>query len=330
MTSADTWAVVPVAGSGARLRPHTHTRPKPLLQVAGKPIIGHILDQLAPLGIERIVLIVGYMGDRIVDYVRAHHHFRQVEFVEQTELLGLGHAIWLARDVVDDAPMLNVYGDTIFQADLSQVLQVEGDGALGVKRVDDPRRFGVVVEAEGHVQRLVEKPSDFVSDLAIVGVNYIRHSKMLFECLGRLIRDGERTRGEFQLTDAFQRMVDAGAQLSTFPVAHWFDCGTQQALLATNQALLDGQISAQAREGVVLRPPVHIDPTADVRDAIIGPHVSVGAGARVHRAVVSNSIIGDEAVVEGIVLEDSLVGYQAIVTGRPHHLNVGDLSQITS
>lgn len=328
--SGETWAVVPVAGVGARLRPHTHTRPKPLLQVAGQPIIGHILDQLVPLGIDRIVLIVGYMGDRITEYVRSRPDFSRVEFVEQTQQLGLGHAIWLARDVVGDDPMLIVYGDTIFHADLSGVLSADGDGSLGVRQVEDPRRFGVVVEVEGVVQRLVEKPAEFVSDLAIVGVNHIRRSELLFECLDRLMQDEARTRGEFQLTDGFQRMVDAGARLSTFPVADWFDCGTLQAMLETNQALLAGQAAAPNREDLVIRPPVHIDPTADVGDAIIGPYVSIGAGARIRRAVISNSIIGEQAIVEGIVLEDSLVGYQAVVTGRPHHINVGDLSQITS
>jgi glucose-1-phosphate thymidylyltransferase len=153
---------------------------------------------------------------------------------------------------------------------------------------------------------------------------------MLFDCLDDLIQADQRTRGELQLTDAFQRMVDAGAKLSTFPVDGWFDCGTQEALLATNQALLSRLDPAAARQDVVVVPPVHIDPTAQVSDAVIGPHVSIGAGARVNRAVISNSIIGEEAIVEGIVLEGSLVGFQAVVTGRAHHINVGDLSQITS
>ena len=325
-----TWAVVPVAGFGVRLRPHTHTRPKPLLHVAGQPIIGHILDQLKPLQIERIVLIVGYMGHQIVDYVKSRDEYSRVEFVEQKQMLGLGHAISLTRQVVGGDPMLIVYGDTIFHADLPAAMRHEGDGALGVQHVDDPGRFGVVVEEAGAVQRLVEKPTDFISDLAIVGVNHIRNSDMLFDCLDDLIQADQRTRGELQLTDAFQRMVDAGAQLSTFPVDGWFDCGTQEALLATNQALLSRLDPAAARQDVVVVPPVHIDPTAQVSDAVIGPHVSIGAGARVNRAVISNSIIGEEAVVEGIVLEGSLVGFQAVVTGRAHHINVGDLSQITS
>ncbi len=324
------WAVVPVAGFGARLRPHTHTRPKPLLHVAGQPIIGHILDQLIPLGIDRIILVVGFMGDRIVDYAKSRSEFSTVEFVEQTQMLGLGHAIWLTKDIVGEDPMLIVYGDTIFRADLPVVLKQDGDGSLGVQRVDDPSRFGVVVETSGIVERLVEKPTEFVSDLAIVGVNYIQHSAHLFRCLDDLMEAEQRTRGEFQLTDAFQRMVDDGAQLSTFPVEGWFDCGTYEALLVTNKALLADLEPPAPREGVVIIPPANIDPTAQVTDSVIGPHVSIGARARVHRAVVSNSIVGEEATVEGIVVEDSLVGFQAIVTGRAHHINVGDQSQITS
>ena len=324
------WAVVPVAGFGARLRPHTHTRPKPLLHVAGKPIIGHILDQLVPLGVDRIVLVVGFLGDRIVDYVTDRGDFRHVEFVEQKEMLGLGHAIWLTRDVVGDDPQLMVYGDTIFHADLAAVLSRPGDGHLGVKQVDDPSRFGVVMQEGGRVTGLVEKPATFVSDLAIVGVNYIRDSRRLYACLGSLIRQNQRTRDEFQVTDAFQAMVDEGAELGTFPVADWFDCGTREALLVTNRVMLEGRPVPDVGTDVVIVPPAHIDPTARVSQSVIGPHVSVGAGACVRQAVVRNSIVGEEAVVENIVLEDSIIGFQAVVTGHPSHLNVGDLSQITN
>jgi glucose-1-phosphate thymidylyltransferase len=324
------WAVVPVAGFGARLRPHTHTRPKPLLHVAGKPIIGHILDQLVPLGIKKIVLVVGYLGDRIVDYVKDRGDFTEVEFVEQKEMLGLGHAIWLTRDLVGEDPQLMVYGDTIFQADLADVLSRPGDGHLGVKRVDDPSRFGVVLQEGDRVTGLVEKPDTFVSDLAIVGVNHIRDSRRLYACLGSLIREDRRTRNEFQVTDAFQTMVDEGADIGTFVVKKWYDCGTREALLLTNREMLEGRDVPEARDNVVVVPPAHIDPTAVVSHSVIGPHASVGAGARVRQSVIRNSIVGEEAVVENIVLEDSIIGFQAAVKGRPSNLSVGDLSQITS
>lgn len=324
------WAVVPVAGSGARLRPHTYTRPKPLLHVAGQSIIGYILDQLIALGVRRIVLVTGYMGDQIVEYVRQRQAFTAVEYVEQKERLGLGHAIYLTRTVVQEEPMLVVYGDTIFQADLRPVLAEVVDGMLGVKQVDDPRRFGVVVEESGRVIQLVEKPEEFVSDRAIVGVNVLRASGLLFECLGRLIREEQRTRGEFQLTDGLQLMVEQGAFLGTFPIEEWFDCGTLEALLDTNRHLLKGMPVPAHPEDTVIIPPVHIAATARVKYSVIGPYVSVGDGAQVERVIARNLIIGAQAVVEDVLLEDTIIGSQAMVRGRASRLNVGDLSEVTA
>jgi glucose-1-phosphate thymidylyltransferase len=324
------WAVVPVAGAGTRLRPHTYTRPKPLFSVAGQPIIGHILDQLVSLGIRRIVLVVGNMGEHIVEYVQQRGDFATVVSVEQKELLGLGHAISLVRSVVHDDPMLVVYGDTIFQADLQPVVNGVEEGIIGVKQVDDPSRFGVVVEENGRVARLVEKPEDFVSDLAIVGVNFIQNSGWLFECLNQLMAEDRRNRGEFQLTDALQLMVEQGAHLTTFPVKQWFDCGTQEALLVTNRHLLEGTLAPSHTQDTVIIPPVYIAPTAVVRRSVIGPYVSIGAGAQVDNVIARNMIIGAQAVVEKILLEDTLIGFQAVIKGRASRVNVGDLSEITS
>jgi glucose-1-phosphate thymidylyltransferase len=324
------WAVIPVAGSGTRLRPHTYTRPKPLFNVAGQPIIGHILDQLVSLGIRRIVLVVGNMGEDIVEYVQQRGDFVAVVRVEQKELLGLGHAISLVRSVVHDDPMLVVYGDTIFQADLQPVVNSIAEGILGVKQVDDPHRFGVVVEKNGRVTRLVEKPEEFVSDRAIVGVNFVRNSGWLFECLNQLMAEERRTRGEFQLTDALQLMVEQGAHLTTFPVEQWFDCGNQEALLVTNRHLLEGAPVPNHIQDTAIIPPVYIDPTAKVRRSVIGPYVSIGAGAQVDSVIARNMIIGAQAVVDNILLEDTLIGFQAVVKGRASRLNVGDLSEITS
>ena len=324
------WAVIPVAGSGTRLRPHTHTRPKPLLHVAGRPIIGHILDQLVPLGVKRVVLVIGYMGELIVDYVQARSDFERVEWVEQKELLGLGHAIAQTKLVVGADPMLMVYGDTVFRADLAQELSVKGDGLLGVKKVEDPRRFGVVVTEGDKVVKLVEKPEEFVSDQAIVGVNLIRESAQLFACLDDLIKRDVRLRGEFQLTDALQLMVEQGANLSTFPVGGWFDCGTQEAMLETNRDLLRDSPAPTHCTNTVVVPPVHIDPTAEVRDSVVGPYVSIGAGAIVQHTIVRNAIIGEQAEVKAALIEDSLIGFQAVLKGRWNHLNIGDMSEITT
>ncbi|MEM7026568.1 MAG: sugar phosphate nucleotidyltransferase, partial [Pseudomonadota bacterium] len=307
-----------------------HTRPKPLLHVAGQPIIGHIIDQLVPLGVQKIVLVVGYMGERIVQYVQQRGVFARVEWVEQKDMLGLGHAISLTRDTVGGDPALIVYGDTIFQADLTPLLSRPAAGIIGVKQVEDPRRFGVVVEARGRVVRLLEKPERFVSDQAIVGVNLINDTSLLFGCLQQLISRDVRTRGEYQLTDALQLMVEEGAALHTFPVERWFDCGTQEAMLVTNRHLLHCAPVPEHAENTVIVPPVHIDPTAEVSQSIIGPYVSIGAGAKVEGAVVRDAIIGEQAEVVDILLEHSLIGFHAVVKGRASRLNVGDLSEITS
>ena len=280
-------------------------------------------------GIERIVLVEGYMGELITDYVQQRGDFGRVESVEQPELLGLGHAISLTRPIVGDDPMLIVYGDTIFQADLQALLAATGDGFLGVKKVEDPGRFGVVVEERGQVVELREKPEEFVSDLAIIGTNLIGNSSLLFDCLGQLLERDIRTRGEYQLTDALQLMVERGAQLATFPVENWFDCGTPEALLLTNRHLLEQAPLPDCARDTVIIPPVHLDPAAKVGRSVIGPYVSVGRQAQIDNSVVRNTIIGEQALVEDLLLEDSIVGFQAIVRGRPSRVNVGDMSQIT-
>jgi len=177
---------------------------------------------------------------------------------------------------------------------------------------------------------LREKPDEFVSDLAIIGANLIGNSALLFDCLGRIIERDIRTRGEYQLTDALQLMVERGARLGTFPVENWFDCGTQEALLLTNRHLLEKALLPDHALDTVIVPPVHLDPSAKVSRSVIGPYVSVGREAQINNAVVRNTIVGEQAVVEDLLLEDSIIGFQAVVKGRASQLNVGDMSQITS
>ena len=281
----EAWAVIPAAGVGSRLRPHTHTTPKALLHVAGKPIIGYILDELVGLGITKVALVVGEMGEKIVDFVRARYTFDEVAPVKQDDPQGLGHAVFLTRHWTDGHPVLIVYGDTVFEGDLRDAIGVGGDGAIGVHEVEDPRRFGVVEEDEGRIVRLVEKPEAFVSNRAIVGINYIRNSQLLFSCLESMIQSDLRTRGELQLTDAFSMMVERGAHLSTFAVDSWFDCGAPDSLLKTNQNLLRRLPDPTPREDVILIPPVFVSESASVTRSILGPDVSVGDGAVVVDAI---------------------------------------------
>lgn len=321
-------AIIPVAGVGTRLRPHTHTLPKVLLPVAGKPILAHILDDLPSLGIGRAVLVVGYMGDLIRDYVERHYGGLAVDFVDQPERLGLGHAVSLAEPFADDRPLLVILGDTIFEADLRGVLA--GDASsIGVKAVEDPRRFGIVeTDANGRVSRLVEKPEHPTSNLAIAGVYYFRRGRPLFDALRELQAGNIRTRGEFQLTDAMQRMLDAGQILTTFPIEGWYDCGKTETLLETNRILLAKRAGSPKVPGSIVHGPVAIGEGAALENCIVGPHVSIAAGARLRNAVVRDSIINENAVVEDIMLEGSVVGENAVVRGGFNHVNVGDSSEV--
>jgi glucose-1-phosphate thymidylyltransferase len=320
-------AVIPVAGVGTRLRPHTHTVPKALLHVAGKPILAHIVDELIALGVDEMVFVVGHMGDRIREYVDRSYRI-PVHYVEQEERKGLGHAVHLTESVVGGRPVLIVLGDTIFKADFSGVLAGERS-LVGVKEVEDPRRFGIAETRNGTVTHLVEKPDRPTSNLALVGIYYLRNSPLLFACLREIVNERHLlTKGEYQLTDALELMIERGESIGTFPVAGWYDCGKTETLLETNRDLLDLANGAREIPGNIVKPPVAIDPTAVIENSIVGPYATVAAGASVRNSVVKNSIINENASVEDILLDASVVGDHAVVRGAFKRLNVGDSSEI--
>ncbi|MBN2169989.1 MAG: NTP transferase domain-containing protein [Candidatus Krumholzibacteriota bacterium] len=318
-------AIVPAAGVGTRLRPHTWSLPKALLPVAGRPVIGHILDQLLTVGVERVVLVVGYLGDRLVDWVREHYDL-EVDFVVQERRLGLGHAIHTTAERCPAGPALIVLGDTIVQADLSGLLAAPGHG-MGVKAVDDPRRFGVAEVADGRIVRLVEKPAAPTSDLALVGLYHLRDVAALHEGLRYLVAGDRRTRGEYQLTDALQWMIDHGELLSPFPIAGWFDVGKPETWLATNRSLLAGAPVPAPRPGVTFHPPVWVPDSAVVAESAIGPFVSVGESARIMSCRIENSIIGDGTELAGCRLEDSLLAPQCRLKDLQGSFNLGEESR---
>ena len=328
-------AIVPVAGTGTRLRPHTHTTPKVLLHVAGKPILGHILDELVAIGVDRISFIVGYMGDMVRTYVQAAYPDLQAEYVEQEERLGLGHAIWLARSTVTDPgePVLIILGDTIFRADLAPVLK-SGVSMIGVKEVDEPHRFGIVELDNGHIRRLVEKPKKPKTNLAIIGIYYLLNSGELFDALGRIIERGQRTKGEFQLTDALQEMIDGGRKMRTFSVDGWYDCGKPETLLETNRVLLDAKNQASADEcaknfpGNIFNGPVYVAPDAEIHNSIIGPYVAVATRCVIRDSIIHDSILSSQARVEEMVLDQSIISDKAVIVGEAFRLSVGDSSEI--
>lgn len=327
--------VIPAAGQGTRLQPHTFTRPKVMLPVAGRPIIGHILADVAPLGADEIRLVVGYMGGVVEKYAREEFPDLPVRIVWQKERQGLGHAVLHALDEADRGPALVVLGDTVFDVDYAAVVGGEHN-ALGVRRVPDPERFGIVEldEAGERITKLVEKPAEPKSDLALVGLYFVREAERLRRAIQDLVDGDRRTRGEYQLTDALQAMIDQGERFVPYPIGDWFDCGKPETLLDTNRALLERRPPPRVPDdvhgaAVVIVPPVYIGPDCTLENAVVGPWVSLQRGATVRDAVVRDSIVGEGATIEGAVLERSILGPAARVRGRPRTLDLGDGSEVT-
>jgi glucose-1-phosphate thymidylyltransferase len=319
-------AIIPVAGIGSRLRPHTYTLPKVLINVAGKPIIGHILDKVIEDGFDKATIIVGYMGEKIREYVSSHYHIN-VNYVEQEERLGLGHAIYLARESFSTEPILIILGDTIFDVDLKTVIQGQ-HSAIGVKRVDDPRRFGVAELQDGFVSKLIEKPEHPTSNFAIVGLYWIRNPKLLVKCIDEIVSRDLKTKNEYQLTDALGLMLAGGEKIRTFNVDGWYDCGKPDTLLATNRHLLEKKPLNRVLDGVVTVPPVYISERAKVSNSVIGPYATIADGASVTDSIVRDSIVSEDAKVSKALLDNSLIGNNAVVRGMYKRVNVGDSSEI--
>jgi glucose-1-phosphate thymidylyltransferase len=321
-------AVIPVAGVGTRLRPHTYAQPKVLLNVAGKPILAHILDSLLMQGITEATIITGYMGDLVEEFVRKRYSMMKVDFVEQKQMLGLGHAIWTGRETYNNDPLFIILGDTIFDVDLSLAFE-SGYNSIGVKEVEDPRRFGVVLTNGTHkIVKLIEKPDEPISKLAIVGLYYIKDTQKLVNALNKLIDKEIKTRGEYQLTDALQIMIDDDAEFVTFPVEGWYDCGKPETLLSTNRFLLDRKPTDLKIKDSVIIQPSYVSEKAVIERSIIGPYTSVADGAVVKDSIIKDSIISYGAKVTSSLLVNSIVGNNAELNGHFHRLNIGNSSTI--
>lgn len=322
-------AIIPVAGLGSRLKPHTHTIPKVLLNVGGKPILGHILDKLIEENIFKATFIYGHLGELIKTYVNENYKSIDAVFIEQEKLEGLGHAIYTAIPTFDEEELFIILGDTVFDVDLKNVFH-EKISSLGIKRVDDPSRFGVAIMNNGRIEKLIEKPKDKVSDLALVGLYYITNSNALIKSLNTLVEKNIRTRGELQLTDALQLMIEDGELMKTFNVDGWYDCGKPETLLSTNQFLLTSKANKTTKDfpSVVIIPPVFISESAIVENSVIGPFTTISDDAKVYNAVIRNSIIGTSAEVARTMLENSIIGNNSIIKGNYKKLNTGDSSEI--
>lgn len=328
--------VIPLAGYGKRLRPHTFTKPKPLVNVAGKPVLGHVLDMFKALeNVEEIIFIVGHLGEQIEEYVARDYPHIKATYFEQKELNGQSTAIYLARERlsgVNAGPMLMVFVDTIIEADLTHLKHETADAVTWVKEVDDPRRFGVAeVGAEGWVTRLIEKPQDKSNNRVVVGFYYFRDSGLLMDCIREQVEKDIRTQSEYFLADAVNLMLQRGLKMRVQPVDVWQDCGKVETVLETNRYLLahgHDNSAGVSREGVMIVPPVNIHPSAKITRAIIGPNATVAAGCTVEDSIIQDSILDEGAAVHSALLRQSLIGKDARLAGRFRMFNIGEASEV--
>jgi len=324
--------IVPLAGKGTRLLPLTKRVPKPLVRVAGRPVMDYVMDAVKGLDVDELIVITGHLKESVERYILEHYDI-PAKFVEQKTLDGTAGAINLARPYVD-SPVLIIFVDTVFEADLSLINRVDADGIIWAKEVEDYQRFGVIVtDAGGYMTRIVEKPSTPVSRLANIGLQYIRDWKMLFDGIAHTLKQPPGKGGEYYLTDAFQYMVDRGRRLLTAPVAGWYDCGKVDTLLETNQHLLE-QGRARIPSGPCPRctivPPVYIEDGVTIHDATVGPNVSIEAGSFVAESTIANSILGRNVRVVRGTVRDSLVGDDQKIEGKTIQQSVMDAGEVAA
>jgi glucose-1-phosphate thymidylyltransferase len=321
--------IIPLAGKGTRLRPHTHVTPKPMLRVAGKPVMAYILDDLKALGgVEQIVYITGHLKEKVEEFAKRNYDFPSV-FVEQVVQNGTASAVALARRYVDQ-PVLIIFVDTIFETDLSVIHRIDADGIIWTKEVEDYQRFGVVVtDANGNMTQIVEKPSTPISKRANIGLYYVKNWKLLFEGIDYVMKQPPN-KGEYYLTDAFQYMIDKGATIKVVDVEGWYDAGKLDTLLETNRVMLEKGRARRPRstDGSTIIEPVYIEDGVVLKGSSIGPNVSIGAGTVVEGSEIRDALIGTKSRIVRSSLRHSMVGDEAVLEGVCGEVTVGDHSEI--
>lgn len=320
--------IFPVAGLGTRLRPQTWSKPKPLVSVAGKPMFEHVIDRIMPYEPRKLVFITGYLGDQIEAWARETYPDIELGFVEQPEMLGQTDAIIRTRGMCSDDALI-LFPDALFEADFSGLGDLAADAVIFTKEVADPSALGVTLVEDGFVTKLIEKPATFVSSQATVGIYYFKRIDDLYVAIDEQIRLELRTKGEFFIADAMQLMIDGGKKFVTRNIDIWEDCGNAEALLQTNRYLLSSDPPSPAqRAGSVIIPPSVVHRSAELDNSVVGPYASIGAGAQIKDSIVRDSIVENEARLEGVVLEHSIIGRKAEIVGRRSHINVADTSKV--
>lgn len=324
---------VPMAGLGTRMRPHTWSKPKPLVSMAGRTVLDYVLEQFDTvpdtMDVEYI-FIIGPQGGQVKEYMQELHPDKKVQYVLQAEMRGQSDAVYQAREYLT-GPMIMAFSDTLVETDFSFLTTETADAVAWVKPVPDPRRFGVTeVDEQGRVTRLIEKPQDITNNLVVVGFYYFRSAELLLEAIEEQMRLNITLKNEFFLADAINILLDRGMVMSTKKVDVWLDAGTPDSVLETNRYLLENgrgnTDQAQQRPGVTIIPPVFIHESACIESSVIGPYVSIGPECSIKKAIIHNSILEEGTKVEEMILENSLIGRNVALRGQPVRLNLGDES----
>ena len=326
---------IPMAGLGTRMRPHTWSKPKPLIALAGKTVLDYVLEQFNGLpdlkNVEYVLIVGPYQLEQVQQHMCQYHPDKVVHFVAQEKMRGQSDALYLAREYLK-GPMLMTFADTLIETDLSILAHTAEDGLAWVRPVPDPRRFGVAqLNGDGYITRLIEKPKDKTNNLAVVGVYYFREAEDLMAAIAEQMDRNLTLKDEFFLTGAINIMLEGGAKMRTQQVDVWMDTGMPDTLLETNRYMLEhghdnSAEVASTHPGVAIIPPVFISPSAKIECSVVGPHVSVGEECELIQVIVRNSILEEGAHLENIILEDSHLGRDVQVHGQVTRLSLGDQS----
>ncbi|MCX2742127.1 sugar phosphate nucleotidyltransferase [Pontibacter anaerobius] len=330
--------IIPMAGMGKRMRPHTLTVPKPLIPIAGKPIVQRLVEDIAKVchePIEEVAFIIGHFGEEVENDLReiATKIGAKGTIVYQEEALGTAHAILCAKESLEGKVVV-AFADTLFKADFQ--LDTNADGTIWVQRVEDPRPFGVIkLNENNEITDFVEKPQEFISDLAIIGIYYFRDGAYLRDELQYLLDNDIKDKGEYQLTNALENMKNKGTKFIPAVISEWLDCGNKNATVYTNQRYLEyikdeeGLVASSAKlENAVIIPPVYIGENAQITNSVVGPHVSIGNGTNVTNSVVSNSIIQENTILKNGNVANSMLGNFVVYEGRQSDLSLGDYNTL--
>ncbi len=327
--------VIPMAGFGSRLRPLTWSKPKPLINLAGRTSLDFLLDEfksLEPKFEMEYVFIISPNGWQIKDFMEAQYPDHKCQYVVQEEMKGQSHALYLAKDLLE-GPMIMTFSDTLLEGDLGFLAEEDADGVAWVQWNPEPQRFGVAItDKDNRVERLIEKPPTDEHKLVIIGFYYFKDGQQLMAAIEQQIRDNISLKNEYYIADAINIMIQNGAKFIRRETNLWLDSGVPGTVFSTNQYYLDHGFDntekAQKRAGVTVIHPVFIAEDAEVEASVIGPHVSVASGCKIKNAVIQNSIIAENTVIENQVLKDSLIGSKVVLKANASKLFIGDNSAV--